>query len=112
MDLAAAPLLVPPPVDEGIAVRARQARDYVARMADSLETKVQDVASEVVVGAPVAAQILDYANEHSVDLIALATRGHSGVKRLVLGSVADKLIRAATVPVLVVPADNSDGSAP
>jgi nucleotide-binding universal stress UspA family protein len=45
---------------------------------------------------------MNYAQQHDVDVIALATRGRSGWKRFALGSVADKLIRAAPVPVLVL----------
>jgi nucleotide-binding universal stress UspA family protein len=49
----------------------------------------------------VSDDILEYADEHSADLIALATHGHGGVRRFVVGSVADKVIRGASVPVLV-----------
>ena len=38
---------------------------------------------------------------HGVDLIALATQGRGGLKRLLVGSVADKVLRGATTPVLV-----------
>ena len=36
-----------------------------------------------------------------VGMIALATQGHGGLRRLVLGSIADKLVRTGEVPVLV-----------
>jgi nucleotide-binding universal stress UspA family protein len=45
--------------------------------------------------------ILSYAHEHAVDMIALATHGRSGLARFVMGGVADKIIRGATVPVLL-----------
>ena len=48
-----------------------------------------------------AQAILDAADEHQADSIALSTHGRGGVERLVLGSVADELIRRAKVPVLV-----------
>lgn len=48
-----------------------------------------------------AQAILDAADEHHVDSIALSTHGRGAVKRLVLGSVADAVIRLAKVPVLV-----------
>jgi hypothetical protein len=48
-----------------------------------------------------AAAIADYAEERHCDLIALATRGESGLQRALLGSVADKIIRSARLPVLV-----------
>jgi nucleotide-binding universal stress UspA family protein len=46
--------------------------------------------------------ILDLAERHDADLIAIATHGRSGVGRLILGSVADKVIRGTGLPVLVV----------
>ena len=48
--------------------------------------------------------IIAYAKEHAIDLIVMSTHGHSGVKRLFLGSVTDRVIRAGQTPVLVVPA--------
>ena len=45
---------------------------------------------------------MSYAEAHQCDLIAMATRGRGGVQRLFLGSVADKVIRGAAIPVLVV----------
>ena len=54
----------------------------------------------VVEEFPVGA-VLEYARGHEVDLIALATHGRSGVARWLLGGVADKVVRGATLPVLV-----------
>jgi universal stress protein A len=56
----------------------------------------------VVVGAP-HAEIVRYASEHAADAIVLGSHGHSSVRRFVLGSVADRVIRQASCPVLVVP---------
>jgi nucleotide-binding universal stress UspA family protein len=58
------------------------------------------VESHVVVADHVARAILDFARGHSVDVIAMATHGR-GVSRLVLGSVADKVLRASGLPVLL-----------
>lgn len=56
---------------------------------------------EVVRGVP-AEVIADYASKQGVDLIVIATHGRSGVKRLLLGSVADRVVRSSCVPVLMV----------
>jgi nucleotide-binding universal stress UspA family protein len=53
-------------------------------------------------GAPVAAVVLDVAARRTPDLIAISTHGRGGVRRLLLGSVADKVVRGAECPVLVV----------
>jgi len=57
--------------------------------------------SEVVVAGDAARAILAFAEGRRCDLIALATRGIGGLERALLGSVADKVIRGATTPVLV-----------
>jgi nucleotide-binding universal stress UspA family protein len=49
---------------------------------------------------PAATRILDVAGEEKVDLIVMGTHGRSGLPRLVLGSVADRVVRQATCPVL------------
>jgi nucleotide-binding universal stress UspA family protein len=54
-----------------------------------------------VVDYHAARAILNYADEYNVDLIAMATHGRGPVKRLVLGSATDKVVRAAAMPVLV-----------
>jgi len=47
-------------------------------------------------------EILDYAKRLSIDLIVMGTHGRGGVARAVLGSVAEKVVRGAGCPVLVV----------
>ena len=53
-------------------------------------------------GTP-AHEILEYLNDHeAIDLVVMATAGRGGVARLMMGSVADKIVRAAPCPVLTV----------
>jgi nucleotide-binding universal stress UspA family protein len=49
-----------------------------------------------------ANQIVHTAEDEKVDLIVIATRGQTGIKRLVFGSVAEKVVRLATRPVLSI----------
>lgn len=46
--------------------------------------------------------ILEYAREHDIDLIAMGTNGHSGLKRWMLGSVAEEVVRRAPCPVVTI----------
>ena len=46
--------------------------------------------------------ITQYAETNQVDLIAFCSRGRSGLSRWLMGSVADRTVRSATVPVLLV----------
>ncbi len=57
------------------------------------------VVTAVRTGHP-ATTIVDYAERHECDLIALATHGHTGAKRLVLGSTAENVVRYAPCHVL------------
>jgi universal stress protein A len=56
---------------------------------------------ECRVGAPADA-ILEYAAEHGIDLVVMGTHGRDGVARMLLGSVAETVVRKATCPVLIV----------
>ncbi|RME99629.1 MAG: universal stress protein [Chloroflexi bacterium] len=61
----------------------------------------------VEMGQP-ADTIIEYAQEHGADIIVMATHGRSGVQRWVYGSVADKVLRAANMPVLLVRSQAQD----
>jgi nucleotide-binding universal stress UspA family protein len=53
-------------------------------------------------GSPAFA-LLNTVVQHNIDLIVMATHGHTGIRRFVLGSVTEKVLRTVTCPVLVVP---------
>jgi nucleotide-binding universal stress UspA family protein len=57
----------------------------------------------VLVGRGIAGQVLELADAIGADCIVAGTHGARGMQRLMLGSVADKIVRGAKVPVLVVP---------
>lgn len=62
-----------------------------------------DTDAVILVNAQPATAILDYARDNGVDLIAMGTRGKRGWERLLLGSVAERVIHHATTPVLLFP---------
>lgn len=66
--------------------------------ADSIELKTELINSH----RPVDYVILEYAEEKNIDLIAVGTRGRSGFKRLLLGSIAPSVVSNAHCPVMVV----------
>jgi nucleotide-binding universal stress UspA family protein len=85
-----------------------EATAYLRTVADRLaghDATIADV--EVVAGSAVHA-ILDSVDPAGGDVIAMATHGRGGLRRLVLGSVTDKVVRGATGPVLVVRPEESD----
>lgn len=84
-------------LDEELSIAAH----YLEDVAATLRAKGRVVHTRVLSHWSPAAAIADYAEERHCDLIALATRGESGLQRALLGSVADKIIRSARLPVLV-----------
>ena len=52
---------------------------------------------------PIHTEIVEFASKQDIDLIILATHGRTGAKRLMLGSVSERVVREAPCPVLVVP---------
>jgi nucleotide-binding universal stress UspA family protein len=76
-------------------------RRYLDSVADGFRQFGVQVAIQALTGTTPAAAILKYARSHDVDVIALTTSGSTGLDRLLLGSVADKIVRSSNVPVLV-----------
>jgi nucleotide-binding universal stress UspA family protein len=62
-----------------------------------------------VEGLSAAPTLLDYAETHDIDLIAMSTHGRRGVRRLLLGSVAEEVVQRSTCPVLTIGAAAKSG---
>lgn len=107
-----APMIAPvaAPVAES-ALAAREA-DASRRLADLATRFPRDceVKPALVRGPDAAGTAAAYASEHGVDLIAMASHGRSGLRRIVMGSVAESVLRRAGRPVLVYP--HARGKAP
>ncbi len=83
--------------------RHRQAAHaYLDSVAERMRAEGLTVRTRVVVDEKPAAAILDAARRLKPDLIALATHGYSGLKRLLIGSVADTLLRTGEWPLLLL----------
>jgi nucleotide-binding universal stress UspA family protein len=93
----------PTPADATMPERAEvtEAQDYLQHVARRLGDEVPSVQTRVAVARHAAEAILEQARRS--DLIALATHGRGGVRRLLLGSVADAVVRGGPTPVLVCP---------
>jgi len=91
-----------PPVDtDRVRNLAQQSVEAVAETADERGLNVKTVVRE---GEP-SKEIVEYANEDDIDLIAIGTHGRGGFERALLGSVTDKVVRTSPVPVLTVGPD-------
>ena len=77
------------------------AENYLKQIVSRIKYDGVEVKSEVITGR--AADVLaDYAARNGVDLIIMATHGRSGISRLAMGSVAQRVSQSACVPVLLV----------
>jgi len=87
------------------------AEAYLTEQAQALRTAGLEVTFEVTNGAP-AERIVDSAAQEPQALIAMATHGYSGLRRWSLGSVTDKVIRAARTPIFLVRATAQPTTSP
>jgi len=62
-----------------------------------------EVACEVVLDESVGRAVCGFAEQNAVDVIAVSTHGRSGLRRIVMGSVAEEILRRAHTPVLCFP---------
>jgi len=79
-----------------------EAEQQLMTFAASHDLDPLSVTIAVAVG-PAANEIVRYANEHAAGVIVLGSHGHGIIRRFVLGSVAERVIRQASCPVMVVP---------
>jgi nucleotide-binding universal stress UspA family protein len=77
------------------------AEKYLSQLTERTRYDGVSIKSEVMTGTP-GESIADYATKNSIDLIAIATHGRSGISRWAWGSVADRILHSACVPVLIV----------
>ncbi|MFB6127497.1 MAG: universal stress protein [Halolamina sp.] len=79
----------------------------VEAVTDAAENAGLDATSTVRTGTP-HTSILEYVEEAAVDAVVMGTHGRTGLDRMLLGSVAEKVVRHAEVPVMTVHADGSE----
>jgi len=98
------------PVESEIAVQAALEADKrnAARAKRYLRDKVRSIRSrhtkasyQVAIGDP-AQSIMEFSKKEKIDLVVMTTHGKSGLKRAIMGSIADVVIRESGKPVLVI----------
>ncbi|WP_336343930.1 universal stress protein [Halalkalicoccus ordinarius] len=87
---------------EGVSDMLRQdGEEALERVRALLESYEVPVRTHLIEGSP-AREIVDFATEEGCDLIVMGTHGRGGIDRLLLGSVAERVVRGSPVPVLTV----------
>jgi nucleotide-binding universal stress UspA family protein len=77
------------------------AKRYLSRKVRDIRTEGIKASYNVIVGDP-SNSIMLFSNKEKIDLIVMTTHGKSGLKRAIMGSVADTVIRESGKPVLVI----------
>lgn len=77
---------------------------YLEPLASRHRREHRTIEVETAVTANIGRAIIEHARKHDASVITIATQGLGGVDRFLIGSVADKLLRSAPMPVLVIPA--------
>ena len=87
-----------------------RAQETLKRSLDASWGKPAGVVTAVKWGSSVEA-IVSYADDHKIELIIIATHGRTGLSHVLLGSVAERIVREAPCPVLTI-RDRKDARAP
>lgn len=95
-------------VDESNAIDKRELAEHKVRLEEFVTDHLADEARELKIRQAVAGgqpfnAIVDCAESEHADLIVMSSHGRSGLSRMLIGSVTDKILRGARCPVLVVP---------
>lgn len=98
-----APPIQPPSMDREL----ESARERLESWRDELAWDDVPVEVALIEGDDVGQRIHEWALQNEVDLIALSTHGHTGLRRLVLGSAAEDILRHSDVPVIAFPMRNA-----
>jgi len=88
-------------IPEAFGKKEKQAQKYLDRIAKTMAAKGINVSTEVLLWKPAEA-IIGYAKQSRCNLIVMASHGRSGPSRWAHGSVADKVLRASGIPVLMI----------
>lgn len=91
--------------EEQLAMFRKEAEEYLNGVYRRLKKQKGSVKVTIKVGAvDVGQEIIRFAEETGVSLIAISSHGHSGIERWVFGSIANKVVQASKTPVLLVKA--------
>lgn len=90
------------PADEHLLIRLREMVNALLGVMGHEERATLALVYELAEGRHAAPAIVEHADRHDVDLIVMGTHGRRGLRHLVLGSVAEEVLRRASCPALVV----------
>ena len=95
-------LFGPHETSEFMTTMRNEGEKYLNKVRLKVNEKNIQIKTEIISSTNIAGGIVDYAEENKIDLIVIGTRGRTGFKKLLLGSVASHVVTYAHCPVLVV----------
>jgi nucleotide-binding universal stress UspA family protein len=95
-------LFGPHETSEFMTTMRNEGEKYLNKVRLKANEKNIQIKTEIISSTNIAGGIVDYAKENKIDLIVIGTRGRTGFKKLLLGSVASHVVTYAHCPVLVV----------
>ncbi len=91
------------PLKEIVMMAMERGQKHVDEVKQKVSKTNISVNTDVIIGnESVVKSIVEYAEEHNIDLIVIGTRGMSGIKKMLLGSTASGVVTYAHCPVLIV----------
>lgn len=97
-------LVTPKQIDMIIENAKKESKNWFKRIEDMVKEENSNIKISmkvILTGVAVYGEVIQYAQQESIDLIVIGTRGRSGIKKLLLGSTASGVVTYANCPVLV-----------
>lgn len=95
-------LLAPPQSEPDLTQKVEFSTQKMQELVETLDQEVE-IDYQVLSGERVEKVLSEYAEEHGAEFLALATHGRSGLRRVVMGSVAEAILRQTVTPVIIFP---------
>ena len=86
-----------------------RAKNYMSSMRSKLRNEGVNVSYQLVEGSSPAEKICDFVTHEGVDLVVMSTHGRTALARFLFGSVAQKVMQAVRVPVMLIRPDEAEG---
>ena len=97
-------LVTPKQIETIIENAKKESKNWFKRIEDTMKDENSNIKISmkiILTGVAVYGEVIQYAQQESIDLIVIGTRGRSGIKKLLLGSTASGVVTYANCPVLV-----------
>ena len=97
-------LVTPKQIDRIIDNAKNESKNWFKKIEDKVKEENPNIKISmkvILTGVAVYGEIIQYAQQESIDLIVIGTRGRSGIKKLLLGSTASGVVTYANCPVLI-----------